>query len=233
MVVSRNYAMAHQLDIKTDDSHREWLEFADGSVRRADGIVLNAEWSFGSRKYRDNFFVLDGIDADIVLSNDFLFQNQIISTHRLFGSWDLGDQADGYDSPRLNLIRKRWFHRSSAPLPQQPAPSHSGMRSILFGPKTYIDRLSIDDDTLAWIDEQEQWRQGYAEDLIHKLSEDDRDAAWAEEYRKRAAWEQQQAALMASVQTSIPQNPTQNPQPSTKARRRFRLIFSGKGRQKP
>jgi hypothetical protein len=168
--------MAHQLDIKTDDSYREWLEFADGSVRRAGGMALNAEESFekGNRKYRNNFFVLDGIDADIILSNDFLFKNRIFSTHRLFRSWDLGGQAAGFDSPRLNLIRKNSFHRSAAQSPQPPAPSQSGMPSPLLGVKTYIDRLSIDDDSLAWINnEQEQWRQGNAEDLIDKLSEDD------------------------------------------------------------
>ncbi|CEL08579.1 hypothetical protein ASPCAL11728 [Aspergillus calidoustus] len=216
MVVSRQYAVSHNFDIEAGDDFREELEFADGYVRRADGMVLNAEWSFGkgSRKYRDNFFVLDGIDADIILSNSFLFRNRILSTPGLFGSSVHGGLTAPFDSPRLNLIK--YLNNR---LPQSSDSSHS----------------DDDDDALAWADddELEHVRRANAEDIIHKLAEDARNAAWAEEYRKRAEWEQRKASLMASVQTSIPQNPTQNPQPSTKARRRFRLIFWGKGRQKP
>jgi hypothetical protein len=129
MVVSRQYAVSHNFDIEAGDDFREELEFADGYVRRADGMVLNAEWSFGkgSRKYRDNFFVLDGIDADIILSNSFLFRNRILSTPGLFGSSVHGGQTAPFDSPRLNLIK--YLNNR---LPQSSDSSHSGMRSILF-----------------------------------------------------------------------------------------------------
>ncbi|KAL2808850.1 hypothetical protein BJX63DRAFT_407712 [Aspergillus granulosus] len=216
MVVSRSYAESHGFDIHTADNYREWLEFADGSMRRADGMVLNAEWSFGkgSLKYRQNFFVLDGIDTDIILSNSFLFENRIFSTHKLFRSQSLGSPTAAFDSGRLNLINL--------------IKERNGCLSQSLGSVRTDDGLDYTDD-----DELEHLRRADAEDLINTLAEDARIAARTEEDRKRAEWDQRKALLRASAQASKAQNPTHNSQRSTKARRRFRLIFWGKGRQKP
>ncbi|KAJ0414677.1 hypothetical protein BJY00DRAFT_318594 [Aspergillus carlsbadensis] len=208
MIVSRSFARSLQLDIKAGDNHREWLEFADGSRRRTDGVV-NAEWSFGddSCKYRDDFFVLDGIGTDIILSSDFLLKNRIFSTHELFESEEIISQAVSVDILHLNLI-KRLANR----LDHLPSPV-------------------LSDDPSAWTDddEQEHARRGDTEDLISRLSEDLRESAWIEERKRRAEWNQRKASSQTSTPASIPHN---HPKPTAKASRKFRLMFWGKGRQR-
>ncbi|KAL2785643.1 hypothetical protein BJX66DRAFT_342886 [Aspergillus keveii] len=209
MIVSRSFARSLQFEINTGDSHREWLEFADGSRRRTDGVVTNAEWSFGNdtRKYRDDFFVLDGIGTDIILSSGFLLKNRIFSTHELFESEDTISQAPTVEFLDLNLIKRLGNRLSHLPPPV------------------------LSDDPSVWTndDEQEHVRRANAEDLISRLSEDLRESAWIEEHKRRAEWDERKAFSRTSTPALLPHSHSQS---TAKARRKFRIMFWGRGRQR-
>ncbi|KAL3450302.1 hypothetical protein BJX65DRAFT_270543 [Aspergillus insuetus] len=208
MIVSRSFARSLQLEVDTGDNHREWLEFADGSRRRTDGVVMNGEWSFGgdSPKYRDDFFVLDGIETDIILSSGFLL-NRIFSTHELFESQDAISHASAIDSLQLYLIKRLGNRLNHLP---SPVP--------LGNPSSWTDD-----------DEQEHARRANAEDLIYRLSEDLRDSAWIEEHKRRAEWDERKASSLTSTPALLPHSYSQS---TSKARRKFHIMFWGRGRQR-
>ncbi|OJJ46801.1 hypothetical protein ASPZODRAFT_2031408 [Penicilliopsis zonata CBS 506.65] len=106
MVISLDFAKSLNLDIETDSWRREWLELADGSITRTKGIVRGVEWTFGDEnvKYRCDFVVLDNIEYEVILSNDFLFENRIFQTQDLFSS-EQDDMIEAHQ--RTLLIMKR------------------------------------------------------------------------------------------------------------------------------
>ncbi|KAF4422140.1 hypothetical protein FACUT_10749 [Fusarium acutatum] len=81
MLISADFARRHSLEIDEGFEHRHIVEYADGSLDTTTGIVRDSTWQFRSSwdKIPCDFYVLDDLKADIVLSSHFIFEHEIFS----------------------------------------------------------------------------------------------------------------------------------------------------------
>jgi hypothetical protein len=110
MLMSKQYAVERGLTlwVPTDNADRTCLEFADGSLANTYGIAFGVEWRFGkegSTSRSCDFYIMDGLPYDVILSNDFLFESKAFSQFKDF----FFDPRDGPDLSRtfnkLSLIK--------------------------------------------------------------------------------------------------------------------------------
>lgn len=86
-VVAISWKEAKRLDLRihTDSTHRTLLGFADGSQVWTDGMVVDADWRFGTvpeaEPIKVNLHVLRDLTCDLILSNDLLLDNDAYSHH--------------------------------------------------------------------------------------------------------------------------------------------------------
>ncbi|KAG4255758.1 hypothetical protein FPRO03_04706 [Fusarium proliferatum] len=81
MLISADFARRQSLEIDKGFEHRHIVEYADGSLDNTTGIVRDSTWQFRSSwdKIPCDFYVLDDLKADIVLSSHFIFEHEIFS----------------------------------------------------------------------------------------------------------------------------------------------------------
>ncbi|EXM21376.1 Aspartic peptidase domain superfamily [Fusarium oxysporum f. sp. vasinfectum] len=81
MLISTSFAIRHSLEIDRNSENRHIIEYADGSLDTTAGIVHGATWQFRSSwdKVTCDFYVLDNLKADIVLSSQFVFEHNVFS----------------------------------------------------------------------------------------------------------------------------------------------------------
>ena len=73
--MSTEYAKSRGFQVDSSTEHRIPILFADGSTRTTRGVVKDATWQFGSspsNAYGADFYVLDDLQCDVILSYDFL-----------------------------------------------------------------------------------------------------------------------------------------------------------------
>lgn len=89
MAVSASFARRHNLHVHCEEVHRNSLRLIDGSTIWTDGMVLDADLQFDLTQsmfsknlpsFICDIHVIDDLPCDIVLSNEFIFQNQIYSS---------------------------------------------------------------------------------------------------------------------------------------------------------
>lgn len=197
MVISKSAAERMGLLIERDDEHRTFLEFADGSTHYTDGMVLGAEWRFGShyewgRGTKCDIHVLEGLSCDFVLSNEFLFDNQVFVKHReCFYEMEMEDETS-----RLLLIRERQENKSVLGRFKDLFRSKSGQTSDLEAVDPVV-RRKIEE-------EKEIRRQGDEEDRIELLPTEQQPAAWEAEHKLRTEWLQNPPPIpLPSISSNI------------------------------
>ncbi len=79
MLISRKYAEELELDMDTRVEDRVEVEFPDGSTAWTSGIIRDALWRIGSKTTNCDFYVLDELCVDVVLSNEYLFNENVFS----------------------------------------------------------------------------------------------------------------------------------------------------------
>ncbi|KAJ5992080.1 hypothetical protein N7451_007804 [Penicillium sp. IBT 35674x] len=79
MLISRKYARHLGLEINRDLQNRLEVEMGDGSTARTSGVVRNVPWSVGGKEIHCDFYVLDSLCVDVVLSNNYLFEFEAFS----------------------------------------------------------------------------------------------------------------------------------------------------------
>jgi hypothetical protein len=81
MLISADFARRHSLQIDKSFEHRRTIEYADGSLDTTTGIVYDSTWQFSSSwdTIPCNFYVLDDLKADIILSSHFIFEHEVFS----------------------------------------------------------------------------------------------------------------------------------------------------------
>ncbi|KAF2803329.1 uncharacterized protein BDZ99DRAFT_355545, partial [Mytilinidion resinicola] len=86
MLMSRAYAEEHGYYVESGGDFRCELEFADGSRAYTEGMVTGLDWSYGDSETTSlcDFHILENLPADVVLSNDFLFEGQAFSKYEEF-----------------------------------------------------------------------------------------------------------------------------------------------------
>ncbi|SCN87331.1 uncharacterized protein FFB20_07912 [Fusarium fujikuroi] len=203
MLISADFARRHSLEIDTGVEHRHLVEYADGSLDTTTGIIRDSTWQFRSSRIKIpcDFYVLDDLKADIVLSSHFIFQHEIFSQFE-------GDIID------MSLIPERDFgdlynirlisHYSSA-LRSLEASSIADMNSPgSFSPgaikaervrrdqiRDAINALPLEQQDQARIDErnrQEIW-DGYRRRHLEKQEEDTDSAKQVLVAQKERWWE--------------------------------------------
>ncbi|KAF5586665.1 uncharacterized protein FSUBG_12052 [Fusarium subglutinans] len=173
MLISADFARRHSLEIDKGLEHRHVVEYADGSLDTTTGIVSDSTWQFRSSwdKIPCNFYVLDDLKADIVLSSHFIFQHEIFSKFEedivdmgLFPARSFGDLYN------IRLIS----HYSSA-LQSLEASSIADMNSPgSFGPAAI---------------KAERVRRDQIRDAINALPREQQDQARIDERNRQEIWE--------------------------------------------
>ncbi|KAK5119304.1 hypothetical protein LTR85_007660 [Meristemomyces frigidus] len=87
MLLSAKYARQRGFVVNEDSMQQIDLRFADGSVGRTSGLVEGLEWAYTTNdasKYLCDFYVLEDLECDVLLSYDFLWQTDAFSE---YGNW--------------------------------------------------------------------------------------------------------------------------------------------------
>ncbi|KAF9875730.1 hypothetical protein CkaCkLH20_06662 [Colletotrichum karsti] len=104
MLVDASYAKSRGFAIDRSPEHWLELQLADGSTVITSGIVQEQmEWRFGDTQDRvaKDFYVLENLPADIIFSNDFLFEMDVYSRYEEC----LIDLESVDDAAELNYLR--------------------------------------------------------------------------------------------------------------------------------
>jgi hypothetical protein len=83
MVISADYARRRGFFVDRGPDKQVMVQFADGSTTWTDGVVRGVEWEFGytGGKVASDFFVLEDLPVDVVLSSDFVFDHDVFGAH--------------------------------------------------------------------------------------------------------------------------------------------------------
>ena len=81
MLISAGYARSRGLHIDRARRHHLELQLGDGSYTTTCGLVKGLQWSFGDsgEAVTSDFYILEDLPVDIVLSNEFLFELDVFS----------------------------------------------------------------------------------------------------------------------------------------------------------
>jgi hypothetical protein len=101
MAISASYAQKLGLRVNKQFRNRIEVEFADGSSTITAGMVFGVDWMFGDAGavFKCDFHVLNNLPADVILSNEFLWEQDAFRTYdQYFYNLELSG------SPELSLI---------------------------------------------------------------------------------------------------------------------------------
>ena len=192
MVISKREATRLNLYIDTDEASRTILQFADGSYHYTDGMVYDAEWQFGDggTGIRCDLHVLDQLSCDLILSNEFLFDNQVFANYQhcfydmhtdKIPGWPNHDE---YNTAQFCLIKIRRGGKSMLEFLKgflhPPAECASGSEDIAIGSDPVRQR--------AIAQYREICRQGDEEDRIAGLPQQEQRTAMEAECLRRNEW---------------------------------------------
>jgi hypothetical protein len=105
MLVSRAYAKS--LGVMIDDNPAGFLqiEFSDGTTAWTSGVVRDVSWRLGMTEVYCDFYVLDDLCVDVVLSNDYLFEFNVFTEYNhLFLEVALEDEQEFWKLCNVRLI---------------------------------------------------------------------------------------------------------------------------------
>ncbi|KAI3545688.1 hypothetical protein CABS03_10462 [Colletotrichum abscissum] len=86
MVMSKAYAISRGFNIDRNLQKFLDLELADGSEAFTCGLVRGVDWTFAASRQsvKCDFYVLEDLCTNVVLTNDFLFGLDVFSTESEF-----------------------------------------------------------------------------------------------------------------------------------------------------
>ncbi|KAL3473023.1 hypothetical protein BJX99DRAFT_234339 [Aspergillus californicus] len=79
MLISRAYATELALHIDSNPKDFVEIEFADRTTAWTSGIVRDVPWRIGNKSVNCDFYVLNQLCEDVVLSNDYLFDMNVFA----------------------------------------------------------------------------------------------------------------------------------------------------------
>ncbi|KAH7259028.1 uncharacterized protein BKA55DRAFT_687316 [Fusarium redolens] len=173
MLISTNFAKRHSLEIDRDVEHRRIIEYADGSLDITAGIVHSTTWQFRSSwdKIHCNFYVLDGLKADIILSSHFIFEHDVFSQYEL----DVVDNSLVPEQDFGDLYNIRLISHYSSALQYLETSSIADMNSPgSFSPEAI---------------KAERVRRDLIRDAINALPLDQQDQARIDERNRQEIWD--------------------------------------------
>ncbi|KAF5987223.1 hypothetical protein FCOIX_1078 [Fusarium coicis] len=173
MLVSADFARRHSLEVDKGFEHRHVVEYADGSLDTTTGIVRDSTWQFRSSwdKIHCDFYVLEDLKADIVLSSHFIFQHQIFSQFEQ----DIIDMSLIAERDFGDLYNIRLISHYSLALQSLEASSVADMNSPgSFGPAAV---------------KAERVRRDQIRDAINALPPEQQDQARVDERNRQEIWD--------------------------------------------
>jgi hypothetical protein len=101
MAISASYAQRLGLRVNKQPRNRIEVEFADGSSTFTAGMVFGVDWMFGDTGavFKCDFHVLNNLPADVILSNEFLWEQDAFSNYEQYFY-----NLESSGSPELSLI---------------------------------------------------------------------------------------------------------------------------------
>jgi predicted aspartyl protease len=106
MFVSSEYARRCGFEVDRGPDARCEVEFANGSTQWTAGVVRDALWTIGRRSIRSDFLVLDNLSEDVVLSKDYLFEEDVYTTADEYFIEFETRESGFYDLLNIRLIGK-------------------------------------------------------------------------------------------------------------------------------
>ncbi|KAF2436285.1 hypothetical protein EJ08DRAFT_578881 [Tothia fuscella] len=163
MILSKRYARSLGLTIQTEPEHRQWVELADGSQICTYGTVLDANWSYGyctskNLSYECDFHVLEDLECDVILSNEFLYDTHAFTSHEEHFI-DFDDGAEDWSELRLFRLLYKTLKDEFPQLTEEEL-EHSRRAEA----DTYIANLpEVDRDAAQAIEDRlrEEWDRNF------------------------------------------------------------------------
>jgi len=81
MAMSKAYATKLGLRIDSNSKDIVEVEFPNGTTALTDGVVRNVPWTIGDHTSRWDFFVLDDLCVDVILSKDYVFDYDVFAEY--------------------------------------------------------------------------------------------------------------------------------------------------------
>ncbi|KAF4784285.1 hypothetical protein HER10_EVM0006429 [Colletotrichum scovillei] len=172
MVMSYAYALSRGFNIDEDFQHFHVVELADGSESFTCGLVRGVEWTFVASRQRVkcDFYVLQDLCTDVVLSNDFLFGLDVFSKQ----SDSLSELSDSRDSSELLLISLKGKGQSKSP-------RHEDSANIDLTSKNAFSRQGV----LAELNRRDNF-----DERIDAMDPGEQEVARRTELERRIIWEE-------------------------------------------
>ncbi|KAH9863013.1 hypothetical protein J1614_010683 [Plenodomus biglobosus] len=196
-VISLKEARRLGLDIQTGEAYRTLLGFADGSHAFTYGTVVGSSWRFGmdasSEPIKIDLHVLQDLNCDVILSNDFLFDNNAYSSH--IPLYPLGSTLPkALDEPAgFGMIME---------LSNEKSLLDSLVAWFRWQP-TSADPESVDSEAKARRElNREVARQLYHQERIESLSQAEQQGEWQAEKARRRKWADDFTIVSATVPAS-------------------------------
>lgn len=159
LLISRSCAKRSYLPIKTGREYEKYFQYADGSYGSTKGLVEDVAWTYphGTTYIRD-FYVLDDMPCDVILSEEFLRESQAFEKHGVL-SIEAVETVDDVSLVRevggwlYDVFTHRFTGHQSDPL--------------------------TEDAVATWVHEERQElnRRDFEEQRIERLPEEQRQAA--------------------------------------------------------
>jgi hypothetical protein len=102
MAVSLSFAEKRRYRVDRSQENKIQVQFADGSIGWTLGKVFSANWNFGHGEgvdstFKVDFYVLAELPCDVVLSNEFLFDNDVFNQFEEYFVRGIEDEEEGFD----------------------------------------------------------------------------------------------------------------------------------------
>ncbi|UKZ78868.1 hypothetical protein TrVFT333_006614 [Trichoderma virens FT-333] len=172
MFLNGEFARKLGLDIDSNVRNLVEVELADGSTTMTSGIVRDVHWKVGKTTVQCNFYVLEDLCADIILSNTYLFDMNIFSEQeKHFFDIDSEDHFKDYlfHFCNLRLVKKNHVASPSA-----------------FSPEMTQQEL---EQLEQWEKLEELHKRDENRDRIMRLPEDQQEKAAQDEKARQQCWE--------------------------------------------
>lgn len=196
-LISLNEARRLGLNIQTGEAYKTPLGLADGSQASTYGKVVGVHWRFGmdtsSEPIKTDFHVLQDLTCDLILSNDFLFDNKAYSSHIPLYPFETNFH-ESFDEPAgFGMIMDLSNEKSLL----------KGLVAQFRSQPMNADPESVDPEAKARRElNQEVARQLYHQERIESLSQAEQQGEWQTEKARRRKWADDFTLALAPVSAS-------------------------------
>jgi hypothetical protein len=196
-LISLKEARRLGLNIQTGEAYRTPLGFAEGSQASTYGKVVGVHWRFGmdasSEPIKTDFHVLQDLTCDLILSNDFLFDNKAYPSHIPLYPFEPTFHESIHEPAGFGMIMDLSNKKSLL----------EGLVAWFRSQPTNADPEKVDPEGKARREKnQEVARQLYHQERIENLPQAEQHGEWQAEKARRRKWADDFTLALAPVSAS-------------------------------